>query len=117
MKNNCILTPDEVMEIYRRCHSGLEKQGDIAKDYIISQATVSGIKRGYYWNEVTGEPRRRKLSENQLRNLAIYEAYWVEKLPVKEIMARFGASKSHVHDVRTGKTAPHVTGHPIRKAA
>jgi transcriptional regulator with XRE-family HTH domain len=114
--NNRFLTPEEVLDIYQRCKSG-EKQGNIAREYVVSQATVSGIKRGYYWNDVTGEPRRRKLSPNQQRNLAIYQAYWEDKLSVKEIAARFGVSKSAVYDIRNGTTAPHVTGHPIRRAA
>jgi hypothetical protein len=116
VNNNCILTPEDVMDIYRRCHAG-EKQSDIAKDHVISQATVSGIKRGEYWNNITGHPRRRPLTPGQLTKLAIYDAYWVEKLPVKEIAVRFGVSKNTVYDIRNGTTAAHITGHPIRKAA
>lgn len=104
------------MDIYRRCHSG-EKQSAIAKDHVISQATVSGIKRGEYWNDITGEPRRRPLTPGQRRRLAIYDAYWVEKLPVKQIALRFGVCQSTVYDIRNGTTAARITGHPIRKAA
>lgn len=116
MNNNCILTPEDVMDIYRRCHAG-EKQVDIAKDHVISQATVSGIKRGEYWNDITGAPRVRKLTQGQLRRLAIYDAYWVEKLPVKEIAVRFGVSQSAVYDIRNGTTSARITGHPVRKSA
>ena len=116
MNNNCILTPEDVMDIFERCQEG-EKQSAIAKDYVISQATVSGIKLGVYWNDVTGMPRRRRLTENQERSLEIYNAYWVEKLPVKEIALRFGVSKNTVYDIRNGTTAARLTGHPTRKAA
>lgn len=110
------LTPEDVLDIYERCHEG-ERQATIASDYDISQATVSGIKLGQYWNRVTGLPRRRKLTDSQQRTVAIYSAYWEEKLPVKEIAARFDVSRGCVYDVRNGTTGADLTGHPIRRTA
>jgi hypothetical protein len=109
------LTPEDVIDIYERCHAGTEQQGKIARDYDISQATVSGIKLGKYWNKITGEPRRRGLTANQERMLAIYNSYWVDKYPVKEIAERFGVSVNSVYEIRNGKAAAHITGHPVRR--
>lgn len=112
--NTSVLTPEDVLDIYDRAHSG-DKQSKIASDYSVSQATVSGIKRGYYWNEVTGHVRTRPLSARQDRILDIYSEYWDKKQPVPEIAARFGVSLTTVYDIRNGKIGHKITGHPNPK--
>lgn len=112
--NAGVLTAEDALDIYTRAHSG-EKQVDIAKDHVISQATVSGIKRGYYWNQVTGHERFRPLTTRQDRIRDIYAEYWDNKLPVPEIAARFGVSLTTVYDIRNGKTGAKLTGHPNPK--
>lgn len=108
---NGILTREDVLDIYERAHSG-ESQTQIAKDHTISQATVSGIKLGYYHNETTGHERRRPLTERQARILDVYSAYWDAKLPVKEIAEAYGMSMAAVYDIRNGSTGHRITGHP-----
>ena len=112
--NQRVLTPKDVLDIYDRAWAG-EKQSSILKDHVVSQATVTGIKRGYYHNTITGHERTRPLSSNQERTLAIYSAYWVSKRPVPEIAAEFGLSLSSVYDIRNGKTGANLTGHPNPK--
>lgn len=112
MKN---LSVEDVLDIYARSHEG-ESQTQIARDYMVAQSTVSGIKRGYYWNQVTGAPRTRPLTENHQLYLRIYSAYWDEKQRPKDIAARFGVSVDAVYCIRNGKTGAHITGHPTRKA-
>lgn len=109
-----VLTPEEALEIYARSHAG-ESQVEIAKAFVVSQGTVSGIKRGYYWNKVTGHQRTRPLSRNQQRNMDIYSAYWDHKIPVPEIAATYGLSLTSVYDIRNGKTGSGYTGHPNPK--
>lgn len=111
MANNYVLTPEDVLDIYQRAQAG-ENQFDIARDHVISQATVSAIKRGYYWSHVTGHDRTRAYSPGQARVLGIYSAYWNEKAPVSEIAARFGVTRSAVYKIRNGRTGAKLTGHP-----
>ncbi len=101
------LTPEDVLDIYQRCQEG-DQQSSIAKDYDISQQTVSGIKHGLYWNSVTGLPRKRPVSALQQRALDIYAA----DLPVKEIAAEFGVSLKTVYDIREGRRRATLTCHP-----
>jgi hypothetical protein len=114
MNNHCILTPEDALDIYVRAHAG-ERQADIARDHVISQATVSGIKRGLYWNAVTGHERVRPLTANQDRIRDIYAEYWEKKQPVPVIAARFGVSLTAVYDIRSGATGAKLTGHPNPK--
>ena len=109
--NNYVLTPEEALEIYKQAHAGV-KQVDIAREFVVSQATVSGIKRGYYWTEVTGHERTRPMTARQDKVIEIYSAYWEEKRPVHEIAARFGVSLTTVYDIRRGRTGSKYTGHP-----
>lgn len=112
--NRGLLTPEDVLDIYERSHSG-ESQTDIAKDHMISQATVSGIKRGYFHTEITGHERFYPPTERQERILDIYSEYWDKKVPVPEIAAKFGVSLSTVYDIRNGSVGAKVTGHPRPK--
>ena len=112
--NHSILTPEDALHIYERAHAG-ERQAKIARDFVVSEATVSAIKCGYYWNEVTGHERVRPLTPRQELTLAIYSAYWDEKLSVPAIAKRFGVSTSYVYDVRNGTIRPGLTGHPFPK--
>lgn len=112
--NHSVLTPEDALVIYERAQAG-ERQSVIARDFVVSEATVSGIKCGYYWNDVTGHERVRPLTEMQKLTLAIYSAYWDEKLPVPAIAKRFGVSRGMVYDIRNGTTRPEITGHPFPK--
>lgn len=110
MANN-VLTAEDALDIYTRAHSG-ESQVAIALDHVISQATVSAIKRGVYWNQVTGHERVRPLTARQDRIMDIYSEYWEKKRPVPEIAKRFGVALTTVYDIRNGKTGAWLTGHP-----
>lgn len=48
------LSEDQVRDIYRRAHHGAESYSVIASDFDISKSTVSRIKQGDRWPEVTG---------------------------------------------------------------
>ena len=113
--NQSVLTPEDVLDIYNRAWAG-EKQSSILKDHVISQGTVTGIKRGYYWNDVTGHERTRPLTPRQTRIKDIYAAYWVSKRPVPEIAEEFGVSLAAVYDIRNGRTGAKLTGHPTPRA-
>lgn len=115
MANNLTnkLIPEDVLDIYDRAWAG-EPQSSIRKDHMISQATVTSIKHGYYWNHVTGHAKTR-ISERQGRILDIYSEYWDKKRPVPEIAAEFGVSLTCVYDIRNGKTGAQITGHPNPK--
>jgi hypothetical protein len=112
--NHQVLTPEDALDIYRRAMAG-ENQAAIARDHVISQATVSGIKCGYYWNDVTGHKRTRPLTPRQELTLAIYSAYWDKKMPVPAIAQEYGVSRSTVYDIRNGTTRSEITGHPFPK--
>ena len=110
------LTAEDALDIYQRAHSG-EKQSSIARDYDCSQATVTGIKRGVYWDKVTGHPRGRPLTDRQLRIIDIYSAYWDDKLPIRLIAPQYGLSLKAVYDILKGRTGAYLTGHPIHPSA
>jgi hypothetical protein len=111
MNNHSILTPEDALDIYRRAHAG-ERQAAIAADHVISEQTVSAIKCGYYWNDVTGHERVRPLTARQDRTLAIYSEYWEKKQPVPAIAEKFGVSLNTVYYIRNGATGAKLTGHP-----
>lgn len=113
--NHSVLTPEDALAIYRRAWAG-ERQAVIARDFVISESTVSGIKCGYYWNDVTGHERTRPLTPRQEKVLAVYSAYWDQKLPVAEIAERFGMCRTAVYGIRNGSTAAKLTGHPFPKS-
>lgn len=108
-----VLTPEDALDIYTRAHSG-ESQTQIAKDHVVSQATVSSIKHGYYWNDVTGHMRSRRSARHE-RILSIYAEYWEKKQPVPAIAERFGVSLTTVYDIRNGTVGAKLTGHPNPK--
>lgn len=112
--NHSVLTPEDALAIYERATSG-ERQAKIAHDFAVSEATVSGIKCGYYWNEITGHERVRPLTARQELVLAIYSAYWDRKLPVPAIAREFGVARTTVYDIRNGTTGAKLTGHPFPK--
>lgn len=117
MSNAKQLTHDDVLEIFRRCQEKKELQGKIASDFAVSQATVSGIKRGQYWNRITGMPRRRPLTPLQQRTVDIYNAYWEHKRQVHEIAVEYGVTVTSVYNIRNGLVGAHLTGHPTPKKA
>lgn len=47
------LSPEEVLEVYRRAWEG-ERQADISADFGITRAAVSTIKNGRNWGHLTG---------------------------------------------------------------
>lgn len=107
-----VLTPEDVLDIYDRAHSG-DRQVKIASDYAISQATVSGIKRGYFHTEITGHEPFYPPTARQDRIMDIYSEYWDKKVPVPEIAEKFGVSLSTVYDIRRGLVGAKFTGHPV----
>jgi hypothetical protein len=55
-RNTSKLTDEQVLEIYKRAHSG-ERQKMIAADYNIDRSTIADIKRGKSWSWLTtGNP-------------------------------------------------------------
>jgi uncharacterized protein YjcR len=105
------LEAEDVLDIYKRTHEG-EKQVRIANDYGVSQSVVSGIKSGYYWSHVTGAERTRPLTSRQQRVIQIYNAYWLQKRPVREIAEEYGMSLTAVYEIRAGRVGGRYTGHP-----
>lgn len=81
------LTPEQVVEIYRRANAG-ERTGELAAEFGVANEAVSGIKAGRKWRWLTGhaiapvakktaqkpvKPRRKKHVNEAARSLA--EAY------------------------------------------
>jgi hypothetical protein len=52
------LTPEKVEAIQVALRKGVP-QNEVARKYRVSPSTVSAIKNGLYWNDVTKLPRRR----------------------------------------------------------
>jgi DNA invertase Pin-like site-specific DNA recombinase len=107
------LTAEDIPEIVRRYKAG-EAQKEIAKDYGISSATVSGIIRGKYWSHVTAQlrlprPRKntgqRKLDEQTVRMI---RAAYLRGETQQGLAVEHGISKALVQQIVTGRAWKHV---------
>lgn len=77
---------------------------DIARDYEVTAATISYIKRGKTWKHVVGgsapapKPRLPKqLSTNEVRNIR------VDRQPMRQIADAYNVSRDTVHYIKAGK--------------
>lgn len=111
-----ILVPLEeadVLAIFDRIQAG-DKNVDIARDFAVSEQTISGIKTGQIWSRITGvryEPRKRAprnvLSDEQVLEV---DAGLRRGDTVKELASRFGVTRSVIYNIAIGKTRGQLTG-------
>lgn len=108
------LSEAEVLDIYRRAHDG-EALKHIARDYDITIAQVSQIKRGLSWGHITGHVYRQKKPgrPNLLTAEVVLEIYRrrKEKDSIRTIARAFGVSESTVLSIVHGRSWSYVTGH------
>lgn len=115
--SNKVLTPEDVLAIRDRLNRG-EPGVSIARDFAISQQTVSGIKTGAYWGRVTGldarapgeHTSRGKLSREDV--MAIDDAL-EEGVPPIELARRYGVSHNTIYLIRLGRTWAWLTGRTV----
>lgn len=114
--SNMVLIPEDVLAILGRLaagHSGVE----IARDFGISQQTVSSIKTGEAWGDVTGlkpdhrvgHQNRGKLTREEV--LAI-DAGLREGIRPTELARRYGVAHNTIYQLRLGQTWAWLTGRP-----
>ena len=110
-----LLTEEDVEIIFDRLREG-ERGTSIARDFAVSQQTISSIATGRTWGHVTGlkprEPRPRmvtkaKLTEEQVkeirRELQENGAHGRQRV----LALKYGVSDTTIHAIKTGKTWSH----------
>lgn len=107
------LIEEDVLAIFDRIKAG-DKNVDIARDFAVSEQTISGIKNGQTWSRVTGieyKPRKRAprnvLSEEQVLEV---DAELKRGIPVNELAKRLGVTRSVIYNISIGKTWGRLTG-------
>ena len=107
-----VLEREDVEVIHLRLEQG-EPGTTIARDFCISQQTVSGIKNGQLWARVTGRPlkisKKPKLSlaPDQVREI---DAELRRGVTCRVLADRYGVTRSMIYNIRIGKTWAWVTG-------
>jgi hypothetical protein len=117
--NQHVLTAEDVMVIHERLCLG-HKGVDIARDFAVSQQTVSAIRTGECWGHVTGirpaDPRahihRAVLVEDQVLEV---DTLLKAGVPVAEVARRFGVAYQTVSNIRHGISWAWLTGRPAKR--
>lgn len=107
------LIEDDVIAILDRIEAG-GKNVDIAREFEVSEQTISGIRTGQCWSSVTGieyKPRKRAprnvLTEEQVLEV---DAELRRSITVNELAKRFGVTRSVIYNISIGKTHGRLTG-------
>ena len=107
-----VLEREDVEVIHLRLEKG-EPGTAIARDFCISQQTVSGIKNGQLWASVTGRPlqlsKKPKLSltPDQVREI---DAELRRGVANRVLADRYGVTRSMIYNIKIGKTWGWITG-------
>lgn len=113
-----VLTREDVEVIHDRLTRG-DKGVTIARDFAVSQQTVSSIRTGESWAHVTGvkqgAPRARSdvgtLSRDQVLAVA---ARLQEGAAVTELARQQGVPYHVIYDIYVGASWAWLTGRPVR---
>lgn len=107
------LIEEDVLAILDRIKAG-DKNVDIARDFAVSEQTISGIKTGQIWNRISGieyKPRKRAprnvLSEEQVLEI---DEELRNGASCKELAQRYGVTRSVIYNISIGRTWGRATG-------
>lgn len=119
-------SPEQILDIYKKCYSGKFKDIEIAKEYNVNLRVIVDIKYGYTFNDIThhkekllnqynfekGSSRYNSIIDEKVA-LEIYRlAHDKElKIPLKDIAKGFNVNTTMVHRIKFGITWNHVTNH------
>lgn len=112
-----VLTVEDVVVIHERLAKG-HKGADIARDFAVSQQSVSAIRTGESWGSVTGKsqgdpkPRSDRGVLGRADVLAV-DALLKEDVPVGAIARSFGVSYQTIYAIRMGTSWAWLTGRPV----
>ncbi|HEX9227900.1 MAG TPA: hypothetical protein VF885_14955 [Arthrobacter sp.] len=112
-----VLTTEDVEVIHERLIRG-EKGVDIARDFAVSQQTVSSIRTGESWGYATGVDPDAPRPNTDRGSLSRVDVRAIDKL-LKEgvevaVLARgYGVSYQTIYAIRMGKTWAWLTGRPV----
>lgn len=115
MSYRAVLDEEDVMVIFQRLQDG-ERGAVIARDFAISQQSVSAIKTGKVWGHVTGlgeplDPRSRitnsKLTE---ADVLVIDSRLRAGESVTPIAADYGVCYQTVRDIKLGISWAWLTG-------
>lgn len=120
---------EQVMDIYRKSHSGKFKDTEIAKEYSIEPSVVIRIKYGISFNDITrhkqrlindykfqkGSSRYNSIIDEKVA-MIIYKLCYDKDLNIKQkdIATAFGLNTMMVTKIKHGESWAHVTGHGKR---
>jgi transposase len=107
-----VLEREDVEVINLRLEQG-EQGTAIARDFCVSQQTISAIKNGQLWASVTGRPLRISkkpklhLNEEQVREIDVELRRGVT---CRALADRYGVTRSMIYNIKIGKTWGWITG-------
>ena len=115
------LTVEDVEIIYSRLQNG-DKGAAIARDFAVSQQSISAIRTGENWGHVTGlkpgDPRahtnRGTLTRDQV--LAV-DRLLKEGVEVGVLARSYGVTYQTIYAIRLGTSWAWLTGRPVIKPA
>jgi len=108
-----VLEREDVEVIHERLNAG-ERSTTIARDFCVSQQTISAIKRGQLWGHVTGRERLVKnprpgysLTEEQVRAI---DKDLRRGVSCRRVAEQYHLTYTVIYNIKIGKTWGHVTG-------
>ena len=114
--NQHVLTAEDALVIYQRLVEG-ERGSDIARDFAVSQQTVSSIRTGRTWGHTTGvrpdapRPNTERGALSRADALAV-DALLKEGVEVAVLARTYGVSYQTIYALRIGKSWAWLTGRP-----
>jgi hypothetical protein len=114
---NHVLTAEDVEVIHERLVNG-EKGVDIARDFAVSQQTVSSIRTGESWGYATGvnpDAPRPNTDRGSLRrdDVRAIDQLLKEGVEVAVLARSYGVSYQTIYAIRMGRTWSWLTGRPV----
>lgn len=112
-----VLTREDVEVIHERLTRG-ERGVDIARDFVVSQQTVSAIRTGEYWGHVTGVQQGSPRSRSDIGTLRRDQVLAVsgrlhDGATVKDLASEYGVPYHVIYDIRVGASWAWLTGRPV----
>jgi hypothetical protein len=100
-----ILTKEQILEIDQRLRDG-EKGNPTAKAYGVSSATITGIKTGKSWSELTG---RIYVPKQRLTKAQVLEIDQRDE-NTDDLAKEYGVSSATIQRIKSGQGWSHITG-------
>lgn len=112
-----VLDPDDVLAIHEALQAG-ESQPSLARDFGVTQQTISAINTGAAWGEITGRTLLTSAkAQLTVEDVIAIDAALREGVPGKVIAEDYAVTEQAISNIKRGRNWTWVTGRPaIRRA-